>query len=272
MLMLIALTVREALAKKTFMAFFISSTLFLILLIFALRIDLVQSGDAMFNVMGQEIDGGEKFDLENFVRGLFLFSSMSLVTAGFFISVFTTAGFIPSMLEKGTIDLLLSKPLNRAQILAGRTLGALSVVLFNISYLILGIWIIIGLKTSIWFGSFLLVIPILSLIFIIMYSWMLLWGLLLRNTALTIMLTYILVGISGALMGRNQIYALLSSKIWGYILDGLYYTFPRVIEMFSYPIAYFKEEPINYEAFINSAIVALIVYTISYIIFKKKDF
>ncbi|MCB0279428.1 MAG: hypothetical protein KDD94_08000 [Calditrichaeota bacterium] len=273
MLMLARLTIREAMAKKTFMAFFLASTVFLLIIIFAFQLDIVKNGEAALNFVGTDDGDAPIVELEEFVKTLIGFSSVAIMTAGIFLSIFATAGLIPSMLEKGSIDLILSKPMSRLNILLARSGGALLVVFFNITYLILGLWIILGLKTGVWIVSFLIIIPVICLVFLIIFCWMALWGILLNNSALTIMLTYIMFGISGLLLARNQIYALLSSKIWGYILDGLYYLFPRISEMMQFPIQYFKEDTVmSFEAFTNSGIVAIVIFGVAAYLFQKRDF
>lgn len=275
MLMLAKLTFRETLAKKTFIAFFGVSTLFLLLLIFAFQVDIVKGSDAMLNVFGNDIsDGGlEEFNMENIIQGFMGVTATALITGGIFLSIFATAGLIPSMLEKGTIDLILSKPLSRFEVLFGRSIGAMSIVFINISYLIIGIWMILGLKTGIWMFEFLTLVPVICLVFFIMFCWMMLFGVTLRSSALTIMITYMMYGVSGMLIGRDQIYALLSGKFWIYILDGFYYTVPRIVEMMSFPVRrYLEQEAVSYDPFINSFVVSLIVFGVATYIFTKKDF
>ena len=71
------------------------------------------------------------------------------------LSVFASSGLIPSVLEPGRIELILSKPVSRTHILLGRFIGNVAVVALNTTYLVLGVWIIFGLKTKIWGAQFL---------------------------------------------------------------------------------------------------------------------
>lgn len=271
------LTFREALARKTFIAFTICSTVFLLLLIFAFQIDMVEGNEALLSGFGNDIETrngvAQTVDVDNMIRWFVSVVGTGLLTAGIFLSIFSTAGLIPSMLEKGSIDLLLSKPLSRIQILMGRSAGALLIVFLNVTYLIFGIWFILGAKTGIWVFDMLYIIPLVCLVFMIIYSWMVLWGVTLANSALTIMLTYVMFGISSMLLLRDQIYALLSSKIWGYILDFFYYLIPRISEMISAPITSMKEGgSIPIEPYLNSLIVSIIIFGASALIFQKKEY
>lgn len=268
--MLARLTFRETLAKKTFMAFFIVSTLFLMLLIFAFQFDIVEGNEAIIEALGKE--SNNLIDVEEFITKLVAGSASTLMFVGTFLSIFATASLIPSMLEKGSIDLLLSKPLSRLDILAGRSLGSMAVVFVNMAYLIFGIWVILGFKTGLWLFSLLPFVLIVCLLFFIVQCWMVLWGILLRNSALTIMITYVMFGVSSALLARDQIYALLSSKFWIYILDALYYTLPRFAEMIAYPVLLIDGDQPTLEPFINSLAIALGIFAFASYLFKKKDF
>lgn len=276
MIALAQLTFREALAKKTFMAFFACSTLFLILLIFAFQIDVVQGNEALLKGFGEDFQNNETndlFNVEDIYKYLIGGVGVGLLTGGIFLSIFATAGLIPSMLEKGSIDLLLSKPLNRIQVLSGRSLGALAIVFVNITYLIFGIWLILGMKTGIWVFSVLYIIPVVCLVFMIIYSWMALWGVLLSNSALTIMITYLMFGLSSMLLARDHIYAFLSSKIYAYILDFFFYLFPRISEMIKAPIDVLDNNVgLIYEPYINSLVVAVIIFGLAGYIFQKKEY
>jgi len=267
------LTFREALAKKTFIAFFICSTVFLLLLIFAFQIDVVKGQEAMLQGFGEQINRTDTVDLEQLIRGFVGVTGSAFLLGGIFLSIFATAGLVPSMLEKGSIDLLLSKPLRRIEILVGRSIGALSIVFINIAYLILGVWFILGLKTGMWIFDILYIVPLICLVFVIIYAWMVLWGVLLSNSALTIMLTYLMYGISAALLARDQIYAFLSSKVWGYILDFFYYLFPRISEMMAAPITSMQDGgSVPLEPYITSFIVAMGIFGLAGYIFQKKEF
>lgn len=272
MWVLAKLTIREALAKRILIAFILINTLFLIILLTAFNVDIVQGNQGALEFFGKQSPRND-IPIDEVVTGTLATASSGLMLFGIFISIFATAGLIPSMLEKGTIDLVLAKPLSRLQIISGRTLGALLIVFVNMTYLILGIWLILGVKTGFWMFDLLTVIPLICLMFLIIYSWMVMFGLLLRNTSLTIMLTYLLYALNVALMFRDQIYALLNGKFWGYFLDGLFYLLPRTAEMIAYPVDVFmRGEELSLEPFITSSIVSIIVFIGAMWIFQKKDF
>lgn len=126
--------------------------------------------------------------------GAFLFSVTqqcifwgSLV--GLMVGVIITAFFIPNMLRKGTIDLLLVKPIHRNMLLIYKYLGGLTFVFLNNAYAIGGIWLVLGLRTGIWANSFLLVIFVLTFFFAILYAVSTLMSVLTRSIIVSILIT-----------------------------------------------------------------------------------
>ena len=138
---------REAFARKIFWGLFGLSTLMILFFLFLLRIDLVEGGLAAVSLFGRTAG---TTDVDRVVRGVYGGIATFLYTWGMFLAVFASAGLIPSVLEPGRIELLLSKPVSRTHILLGRYVGNVLVVSCNIVYLVLGVWIILGVKTGIW--------------------------------------------------------------------------------------------------------------------------
>src|ERR1700722_16836116 len=156
-LALIRDTFREALARKIFWVLFGLSTLLILFFLFLLRIDIVSGATATVSLFGRQT--GANPDVNRLVRGVFGGIATFLYTWGMFLAVFASSGLVPSILEPGRIELLLSKPLSRTHILLGRFAGNVLVVLLNTAFLVLGVWTILGVKTGIWSPSFLIAIP-----------------------------------------------------------------------------------------------------------------
>ena len=147
------LTLREALSRKIFIAFAgISSFILLIFIILFLSLNPEE-------FTGMVKSPGESFDfLESIADALKVVIVSPLFGLGIFLSIFSASSFIPNMLEKGNIDLLLSKPISRQQLILGKFFGGLAVVGVNIAYAVIGFWLLVGLKFGVWDGNFLLTI------------------------------------------------------------------------------------------------------------------
>jgi len=231
-LAIIAYTLRESFAKKTFMAFFIVVTLVHLLFIFALNIDLVSGGVAMVEMFGKGVE--QEISLEK-LRTIIMQIEAGLAIAmyggGIFLSIFATASLIPNMLEKGSVDLMLSRPYARWQLLLGRYLGALCIVTINVTYLIGGSWLILSIKTGFWHMPFLLSGIIIILMFSVLFAIMTFVGVTARNSGVSIIVAYLVFFFSPILLARDKIYALLSQKVYQWLLDGIYYLTPRTAEL-----------------------------------------
>jgi ABC-type transport system involved in multi-copper enzyme maturation permease subunit len=143
---LISDTFQEARARWLFGGLFGLSTLLIAIFLFVLKIDLVQGA---ISIMGVE-STTKSLDVRRFVSASYSVISIFLYVWGTLLAIFASSGLIPSVLEAGRISLLLSKPITRPMLLLGRYVGNVLVVAANHLYLIVSIWVIIGLKTEIW--------------------------------------------------------------------------------------------------------------------------
>jgi ABC-type transport system involved in multi-copper enzyme maturation permease subunit len=111
----------------------------------------------------------------------------SLVTL--LVSVILTGFFIPNMLRKGTVDLLLVKPMHRWALLLNKYVGGLTFIFLNTTVAIVGIWLALGLRSGIWANSFLLMIFVYTFFFAILYAVSALFAVLTRNAVVAILVT-----------------------------------------------------------------------------------
>lgn len=105
--------------------------------------------------------------------------------------VIVTAGFIPNMLRKGAIDLLLTKPMSRPLILLYKYLGGLLFVFILTTFTVGGVWLAIGVRTGIWAPGLLYSIFGITFYFAILYACSTLVGVLTRNTIVSIVVTIV---------------------------------------------------------------------------------
>ena len=231
-LAIILYTLRESLAKKTFMAFFVVVTLVHLLFMFSVNVDVVDGAMATVKLMGN--DEQKEMAVEKLRDGIIKIEAgvaTAMYVGGIFLSIFATASLVPNMLEKGSVDLMLSRPFARWQLLLGRYLGGLSMVAINVAYLIGGAWLILSIKTEFWHVPFLLSGLLIISVFGVLFAIMTFVGVTARNSGVSIIAAYLVVFFSPMLLARDQIYALLSQKIYQWLLDGIYYLTPRTTEL-----------------------------------------
>lgn len=262
-------TIREAFARKIFIMFAGVSTLVLIL--FAIAFATIGLEDMSGNFRMETRDMGV---INSLADGIKLFITVPLFGGGLFLSIFSASSFIPNMLEKGNIDVLLSKPISRTQIIYGKFLGGTGVVLLNIAYLVVGIWFLIGLKFGVWDPAFLLTIVTITFAFAVLYALIILIGILSQSSILAMMLSYIIFFILSPILNvRDQIMMLSDSKVLEIILDWLYYIVPKTSELGSISSDLAAGGGIyDYQPIFTSAIFLILSLALSIIIFSKRDY
>lgn len=109
--------------------------------------------------------------------------------AGIIIAVIISAGFIPNMLRKGTIDFLIVKPISRPVLLVYKYLGGLTFVFLNAVVLVTGSWLAFGFNSGNWSLWYLASIVVLTFYFAILYSLSVLIGVLTRSMLASILIT-----------------------------------------------------------------------------------
>lgn len=263
-------TIREALSRKIIVTFFAISTF--VLIIFALLFSFVAFEDFSGMV---KTNGNDSLNIASeIVNRLKPFVVAPLFGGGLFLSIFSASSFIPNMLEKGSADLIISKPISRTQIILGKFLGGVLIVLINIAYLILILWILIGVKFSIWDISLLYSIITITFTFASLYALIILVGILTQSSILAMMLSYIIFFVlSPILSARDTISAFINNKVVEWIMDILYYIIPKTSELGSLTTEMAMGFGIDeYQPIFSTLIFTVLVLYTSIIIFSKKDY
>jgi hypothetical protein len=87
------------------------------------------------------------------------------------------------------------------------------------------------------------------------------------------MVAYIVLFLSPFLVQKDKIYALLSSKVYYYFLEGIYHILPKTFELGEINQALVMAQPVeSWTAFVTSSIAGLITLSAATYIFTKKDF
>lgn len=105
------------------------------------------------------------------------------------LSTIITAFFIPNMLRKGSVDLLVVKPLSRPVLLLYKYIGGLSFIFCNTVIIVVGIWLVLSLRTNLWGMGFLLNIPVLMFQFALYYAFSTLFAVFSRSPIVSILMT-----------------------------------------------------------------------------------
>ncbi|MBI5647447.1 MAG: ABC transporter permease subunit [Ignavibacteriae bacterium] len=190
------------------------------------------------------------------------------------LSVFATAGIIPSTLEKGTVDLFLSKPISRAELLLGRFLGAILIVFVITAYFVFGAWLIVSIKTGYWNPGFLSIIVMVTVAYAVIYTAMMALGISTRSSAATIIIVFFYIYILAPILAMREvgIYAVVTNDVVRVVVDGLYYILPKSGEIGNITAALILKQSAVWMPLWSSALFGAAMYGLSLFLLRRKDF
>ncbi len=117
----------------------------------------------------------------------FLVGSVGIGVA-MLVSTLVTAFFIPNMLRKGSVDLLLAKPIRRPTLLLYKFLGGLLFMFLNTVLVVGGVWLALTWRSGLWAPGFLLTIFVFTFEFAIFYAVSTLFAVLTRSPIIAILM------------------------------------------------------------------------------------
>lgn len=106
-----------------------------------------------------------------------------------FVAILVTASIVPQMFQPGSLHLLLSKPVSRSLLLVAKFLGGCAFILVCVAYLVVGLWLIAGVRWGLWNRGLLLCIPLFLFLFAIYYVVSVLVGVWWKNAILSVVAT-----------------------------------------------------------------------------------
>ena len=274
---MIRFTIGETLRKGTLLFYFGVGTF--ILIIFALGISQSPEDANMITLFGNPVTKQSIQD-HNVVEFILVMLHRQSVSAIMLFGIFGIAGLIPSMLEKGKIDLFLSKPLTRGELLMARSIGAVSGIAINLIYFFLGIWLIFGSRIGIWHWGFLSSVIYVIIAFFCYYSVVAIVGLITRSTGFSILLAFLFSIISWGLEKREQgLFVIWDNSIYHRLLDGLYYLTPQLSAMLENSTRIVGEMPLMQQSveftiipFVYSLLATSLLYFLAVLYFSRQDY
>lgn len=100
---------------------------------------------------------------------------------GTIFGIIVTAFFVPNMLQRGSIEMWLSRPIHRSVLLFYKYLGGMIFVFVNVVFLIGGAFLIMSVRSGYWNFAFLASGLVLMIFFAILYSVSVLFGVIFRS-------------------------------------------------------------------------------------------
>ena len=311
MLGLFLLTIRELRARKVIVGLAIVATLIWITMALALQLDVVDGTLAAASIFGQEEvveaepildretgepllddDGNVRMRdprpgpfgdsvLESWVFGAQAFVAGAAYWVGIILALFATGGLVALLSDRGSADLMLSKPLSRSSILLGRLSGIWAVTFALVAYLLGAVWLVMSIKSGIWNPRFLLAIFVVFAMFAVVYSVVTLVSVWSGSGPLALIVTLGLVFISLVLAIPEL--ELQIARMWRPLVNGAYHILPkfggvgaRLVPALAtgQPILQPDESGavIGLYPLLSSLVFGAVCYGSAFILFKRKDF
>jgi Cu-processing system permease protein len=147
LLLVAADVVREAFARRVMLALLVAIVGLLLLLTLALDLEVVQGALAAGRLFGQDMQNAI-VPVDVAMRGVF--EALSLVTfyVGLLFGVVISADIAPKLLAPGRVELLLSLPVRRVELVVGTYLGVALIAALTTGFAVGGVSLVLFLKTG----------------------------------------------------------------------------------------------------------------------------
>ena len=280
---LLLLTFRELWAKKITMGLFLVATLVWVLMAFALNLDVVDGTIAGLRIFGDQVVQptvdpetgevtGEAMTVERFLIEVESVVAGAAYWVALLLGLFATAPLLSGLLERGRIDLMLSKPISRTLLLSGHVLGVWLAVLTMALYLFGMVWIVLSVKTGLWHGSFFLTVLVVVGIFAVMYSVVTFLTVLTNSTALALIVTYGLLFASIFLSFHDEL-APQINRPWRSVYLAIYHVLPKPVEVTMTAVQLVRMEPVaSWYPFFSTLAFGAVLYGAAAVWFNRRDF
>ena len=272
---------REAAARWTLIAYFLLSSIFLIIFASAINLDIVDGTLAGAKLFGQEVDmRGPEISIERLVLGFETGFSAILYFLCTFMAIFATAHLVPRLQEKGTIDLYLSRPVSRTRLLISRYFAGVLLAASNVIYLLGAISLIVGWKTGVMNARFLLAGGIILFVIATLLAFAFLIGVVTSSTAVSIMATYGLFFFALMLVAHDRIEAAVSKEWQATLINTLYWIIPKTAELGQAVVAYVGGDAVPERIasvltpapFLTTAAFGIACFALASWLFQRKEF
>ena len=120
---------------------------------------------------------------------VWVFLSVILGWMGIILMVIATAGVFPSMMERGAIDVVLSKPIGRMRLFLYKYVASMVFVFLQGTLFVVLTFLVMGFHWGVWCPGYLLCVPLLVLLFSYVFCVSVLVGVKTRSTVAAILLS-----------------------------------------------------------------------------------
>lgn len=282
---LLLLTIHELRAKKIVVGVFLISTLIWVMLSLALNLDIVDGTLAGLRIFGEDANVGSSqvdpdtgdvmrqgLTLQRFVIDMSAFVAGASYWVGILLALFATGPLLAGLLERGRVDLVLSKPVHRLSLLTGHVVGVCVTAAALFVYLMGAIWLVISIKSGIWNWDFLIVIAIVISMFAVVYSIITIVSVGFQSGALALVVAYGILFVSIILGFREQLEAQINPP-WREVYVTLYHLLPNFSEVSVMVTKLAEHAPVaSWYPFFSSIAFGAVLYILSGYWLMRRDY
>jgi len=265
-------TFQESFRNKMFLFFFIVASLIVVSIGLTLNMDVVNGVMRGVTFFGSELHVpaySVKQWVENFQSGLAMF----IGTFGMIVALMATSTLFPQMLQKGSIDLLLCRPIPRWRLITARFVGGAAIMAFNAAYLFFGVWIVLGLKSGIWNHGFPLSTLLAIFAFIVLFSVVMIVSVTTESGPAGLLVAATMLMFSPVLAAHERITPAFSSELYRRIFRSMYWLLPKSAETIGAMRRLIIELPLDIDWVVGTSLAfALACYAAAVIYFTRKDY
>ncbi|HME98260.1 MAG TPA: ABC transporter permease subunit [Terriglobia bacterium] len=265
-------TFQESFRNKMFLFFFVVATLIIGSIGLALNMDAVNGVMRGVTFFGTALRV-PAFTVKQWVESLQAGLAMLIGTFGLFMALMATSTLFPTLLQKGSVDLLLCRPIPRWRIITSRFLGGVSIMAFNAVFLFVGVWAVLGLKADVWNNRFPMSSALVIFAFIVLFSVVMIASVVTENGPAGLLAAATLLIFSPILAAHEQITPAFSTELYREVFRSLYWVLPKSAETISAMRRLILNRPLDINWVVGTSVFfALACYVVTMIYFTRKDY
>lgn len=265
-------TFEESIRNYMFLFFMVVSSAIIASIGLALNMDIVAGVIQGVTFFGEELEI-PNMSVSQFVNGIQTGLAIIISTIGVFLALMATSTLFPLMIQKGSVELILCRPVPRWRLLAARFLGGTAIMALNTIYLMVGVWVMLGLKSDIWNTGFPMSSVFVVIAFVFLYATVMMFSVTTENGPSGLLAGYALLIFSPVLAAHEQITPVFSRELYRQVFRSLYWVMPKVAETIGAMRSLIAGTPLEIGTVLwTSALFAAGSFMATVIYFSKRDY
>jgi ABC-type transport system involved in multi-copper enzyme maturation permease subunit len=177
------------------------------------------------------------------------------------------------MLQKGSIDLLLCRPVPRWRIATARFAGGICIMAFNAAYLFVGVWLVLGMKSDIWTRGFPLSTFLAVFGFAVLFSVVMMVSVITESSPAGLLAAYTILMFSPILAAHDRITPAFSTELYRQIFRSVYWMLPKSAETIGAMRRLILGQPLELGWIVGTSLAyALACCIVTLVYFSRKDY